>query len=88
MKGRPFSLLGVVTDGRAEEARKVIEAEKMDWPNVLKGGDKVAEQYHVQSNPGYYVIDAKGVIRAKGSLLPSMLDELVEKLVKEAEASR
>ena len=88
MKGRPFSLLGVVTDGRAEEARKVIEAERMDWPNVLKGGDKIAEQYHVQSNPGYFVIDAKGVIRSKGNLLPSMLDELVEKLVKEAEAAQ
>jgi RNA polymerase sigma factor (sigma-70 family) len=86
MKGRPFTLLGVVTDGRAEEARKVIEAEGMAWPNVLNGGDKIAEQYHVQSNPSYFVIDAKGVIRSKGYALPSALDALVEKLVTETEA--
>jgi peroxiredoxin len=88
MKGRPFALLGVVTDGRAEEARKVIEAEAMAWPNILKGGDKVAEQYHVRSNPSYFIIDAQGVIRSKGYLLPSTLDELVEKLVSETEGSR
>ncbi len=88
MKGRPFTLLGVVTDGRAEEARKVIETERMSWPNVLKGGDKIAEQYHVQSNPSYFVIDADGVIRSKGYVLPSTLDALVEKLVSEKEAAR
>ena len=86
LKGRPFTLLGVVTDGRAEEARKVIEAEGMSWPNILKGGDKVAAQYHVRSNPSYFVIDAQGVIRSKGYLLPSTLDQLVEKLVSETEA--
>jgi RNA polymerase sigma factor (sigma-70 family) len=87
MKGRPFTLLGVVSDGRCEEARKVIEAQGMAWPNVLKGGDKVAEQYHVRSNPSYFVIDARGVIRTKGYLLPSTLDQLLEKLVSDTEAS-
>ena len=88
MNGRPFTLLGVVTDGRAEDARKVIKTERMSWPNVLSGGDKIAEQYHVQSNPSYFVIDAEGVIRSKGFVLPSTLDALVEKLVSEKEATR
>ena len=86
MKGRPFTLLGVVTDGRADDARKVIESEGMTWPNLLVGGDKVAEQYHVNSNPSYFVLDAAGVIRSKGYILPSALDKLVERLVGEAEA--
>jgi RNA polymerase sigma factor (sigma-70 family) len=86
MKGRPFTLLGIVTDGRADDARKVIEAEKITWPNLLVGGDKVAQQYHVSGNPSYFVLDAAGVIRSKGHILPSQLDQLVEKLVGEAEA--
>ena len=61
---------------RAEDAKKVIDAEGMTWPNMLKGGDKIAEQYHVRSNPSYFVIDAAGVIRSKGQMLPSSLDEL------------
>jgi RNA polymerase sigma factor (sigma-70 family) len=85
MKGRPFTLLGVVTDGRADDARKVIESEKMTWPNVVVGGEKVAERYHITGNPSYFVLDAAGVIRAKGYLLASDMDQLAEKLVAEAE---
>ena len=88
MNGRPFTLLGIVTDGRADEARKLIETETMTWPNIVKGGDKIAERYHVKSNPSYFVVDASGVVRSKGYLLPSALDQLVEKLVSETEASR
>jgi peroxiredoxin len=86
MKGRPFTLLGIVTDGRCEEARKIIESEGMTWPNLLGGGDKVAEQYHVKSNPSYFVLDADGVIRSKGYVIASALDKLVEQLVSETEA--
>lgn len=88
MSGRPFTLVGIVTDGRAEDARKVIADESMTWPNVLEGGDKIAEQYHVKSNPSFFVIDAAGVIRLTGQALPSQLDTIVEKLVSEAEASK
>ena len=86
MQGRPFTLLGVVTDGQADAARKIIASEKMTWPNVVVGGDKVAERYHISSNPSYYVLDAAGVIQGKGYMVPSQLDQLVEKLVDEAEA--
>ena len=85
LAGRPFSLLGIVTDGRADEARKLIEAERMTWPNLVGGGDKVADQYHVNSNPWFFVIDAAGVIRAKGRMEAASLAGLVEPLVAEAE---
>ena len=88
MNGRPFTLVGVVTDGRAEDARKVITDESMTWPNVVEGGDKIAAQYHVQSNPCFFVIDVAGVIRLKGQALPSEVDKLVENLVSEAEAAK
>jgi len=85
MNGRPFTLLGVVTDGRGESARKVVESEGMTWPNILSGGDKVAERYHITGNPSYYVVDANGVIRSKGYLADSSLDELIERVVSETE---
>jgi peroxiredoxin len=88
MKGRPLSLLGVVTDDKADDARKVIDSEKMTWPIMVSGGDKVAELYHVKSNPDYFVLDAAGVIRAKGYRAVSQIDELVGKLVAEAEAKQ
>jgi len=86
MKGRPFTLLGIVTDGRGEEARKIIESEGITWPNLVGGGDVVAERYHVRSNPSYFVLDADGVIRSKGHIDAGSLDTLAEGLVKAAEA--
>ncbi len=67
MKGRPFTLLGVVGDGNGDAARKVIEDQKMTWPNLVTGGEKVSERYHVTGYPTQFVIDAQGVI-APGSI--------------------
>ena len=86
MKGRPFTLLGIVTDGRGEAARKVIESEGMTWPNVLGGGEKVTDRYHITANPAYFVVDADGLIRAKGLMDAASIDKLAEKLVGEAES--
>ena len=88
LKGRPFTLLGVVTDGNGEAARKIIDAEGITWPNILSGGENVASLYHVQSNPDCFVLDAGGVIRSKGQISSSSLAKLVEKLVSETEARR
>jgi RNA polymerase sigma factor (sigma-70 family) len=86
MKGRPFTLLGIVTDGRGEAAREVIESEGMTWPNVLVGGEKITDRYHITANPAYVVVDADGLIRAKGLMDAASIAKLAEKLVGEAES--
>jgi hypothetical protein len=86
LKGRPFILLGIVTDDRAEDARKIIASERMTWPNIVVGGDAIAGRYHVSSNPHYVVLDAEGVIRSKGQRSVEPIGPLVEQLVGEAEA--
>ena len=66
--------MGIVTDGRAEDARKVIKDESMTWPNVLEGGDKIAEQYHVKSNPSFFVIDRDGKLVVSSRDLQASFD--------------
>jgi RNA polymerase sigma factor (sigma-70 family) len=86
-KGKPFTLLGVNCRETAESARKTMEAEKMTWPQWYDGeddGGPIVERYHVRAYPTVFVIDAKGIIRAKNALGEG-LDQLVERLVKEAE---
>ena len=88
MKGRPFAILGVNTDADAAAARKVMEAQGVTWPNWHDGkpGDgPIAKLYHTQGYPTF-VIDAEGKIRSKFSRGGS-LDQLIEKLVVEKEAS-
>lgn len=87
MKGRPFTFLGVVGFGSNDDAQKVIDSEKIAWPNVLEGGEAIAERYHVEGFPTHIVIDAQGVIRSKKHHSASEMPAFLEPLVKEAEAA-
>jgi thiol-disulfide isomerase/thioredoxin len=98
MKGRPFAMLGVDTDGDAGVARKLMEAQGVAWPNwhdrapglgeheVLSIDGPIAKLYHVRGYPTVYVIDAGGKIRSKGAE-GDAIEQLVERLVAEREAA-
>ena len=90
MEGKPFALLGVNSDKTREELKKAIEGEKMTWRSWWDGGSTsgpIATKWNVQGWPTLYVVDHKGVIRHKweGSPGDKVLDDSLEKLVKEAE---
>jgi peroxiredoxin len=99
MKGRPFAMLGVNTDGDVSVVRKVMDAQGVAWPNwhdaeprveqreLVTTHGPIAKLYHVRGYPTVYVIDGKGTIRSKDSI-GTQLDQLVEKLVVEQEAAR
>jgi hypothetical protein len=81
-------MLGVNTDADAASARKVMQAEGVTWPNWYdEPNDRaIVKLYHVRGHPTIYVIDAKGKIRSKDALGPS-LDEIVGRLVAETETA-
>ena len=88
---KPFVLLGVNSDKDREKVKEENEKEQITWRSFFDGGSTggpIATQYSVQGWPTLYVIDAKGVIRHKwlGSPGGEVLDEAIEKLVKDAEA--
>ena len=64
----------------------MIEKENLSWPNWIdSGADSICSQWHVESLPSLFVLDAAGVIRFtpddfKG---PEDIDRLVEKLLAE-----
>jgi RNA polymerase sigma factor (sigma-70 family) len=87
MKGRPFTFLGIVSREPIDDAREVIESEKVSWPNILTGGEAIAERYHVEGYPTHILIDAQGVIRSKKRHGSSDLPASLKPLVKEAEAA-
>jgi thiol-disulfide isomerase/thioredoxin len=88
-KGKPFAMLGVNCNEAKDAALKAIQAEKMTWPHWHDEKDEessIQSRYHIRSYPTIMVIDAKGIIRAKGALGEG-LDTLVEELLKELEPS-
>lgn len=87
-KSKPFALVGINSDREARDAFKKKLAENgMTWRHAVEGSTSgpIAKQWNVHGWPTIYVLDAKGVIRAKG-LRDKMLEDKVDELLKELEA--
>jgi thiol-disulfide isomerase/thioredoxin len=87
--GKPFVFISVSADESKEVLTKFLKDEEMPWVHWFGGenGGPV-KAWNIHAFPTMYVIDAKGVIRGKiiggGPQSEKKLDELIEKLVKEA----
>jgi hypothetical protein len=84
MKDKPFAIVGVNSDRDMEKLKNRITEEKITWRSFRDGGTggPIATRWNVSSWPTIYVIDKKGVIRAK-DVREAELDEWVDKLVAE-----
>jgi hypothetical protein len=78
----PFTLLGINSDPKKRIATRMVE-ERITWPFFWDGGNTngpIASSWNVHSWPTTYVLDAKGVIRAKnlrGEELEKFIDTLL-----------
>lgn len=91
MEGEPFALIGINGDGKKSEMLEVMEKEKMTWPSIWIGEEGpssvIAKKWNVTGWPMVYVLDAQGIIREK-DVRGRALDEIVDKLVKEAKRAK
>jgi len=88
LKGKPFVLLSVSCDEKKETLTKFLEGEKMPWTHWWDGrGGPVTQAIHLRYYPTIYLLDHTGTIRYKGVRGPQ-LDEAVENLLKQIEASQ
>jgi len=84
LEGKPFALLGVNSDPK-ERLKQVMKKEQITWHSWWDGGDTsgpIATKWNVHGWPTIYVLDHKGVIRAKGPR-GEELDQVVDNLLKE-----
>jgi peroxiredoxin len=90
---KPFALLGVNCDATEAEARKVVAARAVPWPNWhdgLPSEGKFAERYRVAGHgiPAVFVIDREGVLRHKGLASSHEIERAVDALLGERGAAR
>jgi len=88
--GKPFVFISVSADQKKEALKDFLDKEKMPWTHWWNGaGRGVVQKWNVKAFPTFYVIDAKGVLRAKvvggGDDSEKKIADTVAKLVKEAE---
>ena len=82
---QPFALLGINSDKDRDELKKTMEKEQITWRSFWDGGSTqgpIATKWNVHGWPSIYVLDAKGVIRAKEVRGPAM-DKIVDELLAE-----
>ena len=89
LKNEPFALLGINSDGTAEELKKILSDRAITWRQAVDGDTSGpwATKWNVNGWPTIYVIDAKGVIRYR-DVSEKDMDEAVDKLLAEAKAAR
>jgi hypothetical protein len=94
MEGKPFALVGVNSDPDRDALKEVLKKEEITWRSFWNGkegtGGPISAKWNVGGWPTLYVLDHKGIIRHKwvGSPAGNVLDEAIEKLVKEAEGEK
>ena len=92
LKDKPFALLGINSDGEAEDVKKMLAEQEITWRQALDGGTDGpwATKWNVQGWPTLYLLDAEGKIREYwlGGPDEKELDQKIEALIAEAQAKR
>ncbi|SIO58856.1 Thiol-disulfide isomerase or thioredoxin [Singulisphaera sp. GP187] len=85
LKDKPFALVSISVDEQKETLTEFLATEKMPWTHWWNGSEgKIIEALDVTHYPTIFVLDAKGIIRAK-ELRGESLEETVNKLLDEIE---
>ena len=88
LEGKPFALLGINSDVDREKTKQQNKEQQITWRSWWNGGSTsgpIAKAWNVSAWPTIYVLDAQGIIRAKGVRDKSM-DKVVDQLLAELEA--
>jgi hypothetical protein len=90
MEGKPFVLLGINSDSDRAKLKEVLKKEEITWRSFWDGGKvggPIATRWNVQGWPTVYVLDHRGIIRAK-HLQGTALDKKVDELLQEVSRSK
>jgi hypothetical protein len=85
---KPFALIGVNSDKDLEKLKPRLKEEQITWRSFWNGptgtSGPISKRWGVTGWPTIYVIDHKGVIRAKG-VRGEAMDKAVDMLLAEME---
>lgn len=87
LKGKPFVLISVSGDDQKETLTKFLEKEKMPWTHWFAERKGILQDWNIRYFPTIYILDHKGVIRAK-DLRGEKMEEKVKELLAEMEKEK
>lgn len=80
LRGRPFEVIGINSDGNLDALRRFLTANHVDWTTVVDRGTDgpVAKAWRIGQWPATFLIDKDGVIRARDLTLSSFEANIAE----------
>lgn len=89
LKDKPFALLGINSDGSAEQLKKILADNAITWRQAVDESTEgpLATKWNVHGWPTIYVLDSKGVIRHR-DLRDQELEDAVLKLLEETAGTK
>lgn len=86
---QPFALLGINSDGDADDVKKILAERQITWRQAIDvdTGGPLATKWNVNGWPTIYVLDAKGVIRYR-DVRDDEMEKAVMTLLAEAKAGK
>ncbi len=89
LKDKPFALLGINSDGSAEQLKKILADNAITWRQAVDESTEgpLATKWNVHGWPTIYVLDSKGVIRHR-DLRGQELEDAVLKLLEETTGTK
>lgn len=86
LKDKPFALISISGDDKKETLTDFLEKEKMPWIHWFADRKGILKDWNIRYFPTMYIIDHKGVIRAKdlrGEALEKKVEELLAEMAKD-----
>ena len=82
MKDKPFALLGINSDGSADELKKILAEQGITWRQAVDvdTSGPLATKWNINGWPTIFILDAKGVIRHRDLRDQEMEDAVVKLL--------
>lgn len=88
LKDKPFVLVGVNGDEDRAKAKQATLKQEMTWHSFWNGPDRtISRAWNVRAWPMIYVLNHKGMIRAKG-IRSDEIDQVVDHLLAELAAEK
>jgi len=89
LEKEPFALIGINTDDDLDKVKGLLEKQGITWRNtwegpVPAGQGPLSRAWEVNQYPTMYVLDARGIVRARD---PEELDKVIDTLVAQAKSA-
>jgi hypothetical protein len=88
LQDKPFTLLGINSDGDRFDLLKKLNENTVTWPQIFEGQERaISQRWNVFGYPTIYILDHEGIIRQRGFLDEKLIEQTIDELLAKVPAA-